>query len=125
MKLTRLSLIYLTSYLSIGGILFLADPSLGLKLFLSTGSYDLITLRLLGVFLLSLAMVVAGIYYYKTENLYPVTLLVRVFIFTSLIFFYSHTQDPLFLVLMGIVGLGMLLTGVSYFKERGAHSKKE
>lgn len=124
MKLTRLSLIYLTSYLSIGGILFLADPSLGLKLFLSTGSYDSITLRLLGVFLVSLAMVVAGIYYYKTENLYPVTLLVRVFIFTSLIFFYSHTHDPLFLVLMGIVGLGMLLTGVSYFKERGAPSKK-
>jgi hypothetical protein len=118
MKLTRLSLIYLVTYLCIGGIAFMANPSLALKLFFSTGTYDLLTLRLLGVPLFSLGLTVVGIYYYKAEDLYPVTLWVRSFIFSAFVVFYIHTGDPLYLTLICIVGLGMLMTGVAYWRER-------
>jgi RsiW-degrading membrane proteinase PrsW (M82 family) len=117
MKLTRLSLFYLISYLTIGGILLTAAPGFALKIFLSNGNYTWMILRLLGVFFISLAMVMAGIVYYKTEALYPVTVLVRLFIISSLLIFYYHTKDNMFLVLTGVVGLGIILTGTSFLIE--------
>jgi hypothetical protein len=118
MKLTRLSLLYLITYLTIGGVLLMAVPEFALKIFLSNGNYSQVILRVLGLFLLSLAMVIAGIYYYQAKALYPVTVLVRIFILTTLLFFYYFTKDNMFLVLSGLVGLGIVLTGTSYLLER-------
>jgi len=101
-----------------GGVLFMVAPGFALKIFLSNGNYPEIILRLLGVFFLSLAIVITGIVYYKTEVLYPVTLIVRLFIISALQFFYYYSKDNMFLMLTGVVGLGILLTGISYLVER-------
>ena len=39
-----------------------------------------------------------------------------------LLFFYFTTQNPLFLVLLGIVVLDVLLTGANYLSERRART---
>jgi hypothetical protein len=54
------------------------------------------------------------------EVLYPTALLVRAAILAVLIALHLSSRDPFFLVLVGIVGLGVVLTGFSYLSERRA-----
>jgi hypothetical protein len=118
MRKTRVSLFYLAGYLSFGGLGLLFFPGPSLRLFLSTGDYSVPMVRLVGVLLLSLAIIVVQVIRHRAEALYPTTLLVRFVILAVLVWLYFSTVDPLFLVLTGIVGLGVLLTGFSYLRER-------
>jgi len=53
--------------------------------------------------------------------LYPTTLVVRVFFLVVFAYLYLTSSDPFFLVVFGIVALGVILTGYSYLTERGTH----
>ena len=118
MKRTHLSLYYLVSYLTGGGVALIVAPQLFVKLLFSNGDYNDVTLRFLGILLISLAIIVAQIIRRKVEVLYPTTLLVRIFICAGLIGLYVSSQDPLFLTLLVIVGLGVALTGTSYYLDK-------
>ncbi len=118
MRRTRLSLFYLASYLSFGGVGLLFFPLPSLRLFLSTGDYPLPMVRLVGVLLLSLAIIVIQLIRHRAEVLYPTTLLVRAVILAALVWIYFSSLDPLFLVLTAIVGVGVLITGLSYLTEK-------
>jgi hypothetical protein len=50
--------------------------------------------------------------------MYPATLIIRPFILACLAAFYWLTRDPLFLVLLAIVGFGFVLTLTSYLLDR-------
>ena len=118
MSRTKLSLYYLAGYLITGGLGFLLVPDIALKLFLSTGNYDDIMIRFVGLLLLSLGIVIAQVIRFELLQLYPTTLIVRSIILISLVWFYFETRDPLMLVLLGIVGLGFILTLTSYLLDR-------
>ncbi len=120
MNRTRLSLYYLCSYLLIGGFVLLFFPAEGLKLLMSNGSYDDIFSRVAGMLLAGLGMTVLGIILTRSEAMYPVTLIVRAFFLAGFAVFYWLTGDPLFLVLLAIVGLGFALTLTSYRLDRSA-----
>lgn len=66
-------------------------------------------------------MIVVQIIRHRLEMLYLTTLFVRAFIVLSLSGLYVYSRDPLFLVLIALVGLGMILTGTSYLFDRRAH----
>ena len=117
MNRTRLSLYYLCSYLLIGGLVLLFFPNEGLKLLLSNGDYGNVFPRVAGMLLTGLGMTVFGIIKVRAEALYPATLLVRAFFLACLTAFFFITRDPLFLVLLAIVGLGFVLTGLIYLTE--------
>ena len=117
MDKTRLSLFYLVSYLTFGGIGLLVAPRFAAALLGSTGDYPEVLLRAIGMFLLGLAMIVAQIIRKRIDALYPTTLLVRAFFCVCLVVFYGMSRDPLFLVLFGIVALGFVITGTSYLRE--------
>jgi hypothetical protein len=51
-------------------------------------------------------------------ELYPATPFIRVYFIVCIGTFYTMTRDPLFLHLVGIVGLGFVLTLVSYLLDR-------
>jgi len=118
MTRTRMSLYYLCSYLLIGGFVLLFFPDEGLKLLLSNGDYGDVFPRVGGMLLAGLGMTVLGIILTRSEALYPVTLAVRAFFLIGFTAFYWLTRDPLFLVLLAIVGLGFVLTSVSYLLDR-------
>ncbi len=118
MNRTRLSLWYLASYLWVGGISFLLLPQLSAMLFQSNGHYPDVMLRAVGMFMISLGIIVVQVIRHRVEVLYPTTLLARVPICISLVAFFIMTKDPLFLVLCAIVGLGVLFTGFNYFREK-------
>ena len=75
-------------------------------------------LRLAGMFLLGLGIIVVQLIRLRNEALYPTTLVVRAFFCVCISVFYLMSGDPLFLMMLGIVGLGLLLTGSCYLVDR-------
>jgi hypothetical protein len=124
MKKTRLSLYYLAGYLLVAGVALIFVPQFALKLLLSNGSYGDIFPRLTGILLLSLGILIVQFIRLRVEVMYSTTLIVRALILITLVGLYIISHDPFFLVLVGVVGLGFVLTGISYLQDRqsGAHS---
>ena len=120
MRWTRLSFFYLVGYLTVGGLGLLFAPALALQLLGATGTYPPVLVRFMGSLLLALGILVAQIMRHRVEALYPTTLVVRVVLVTTLVALYVASRDPLFLVLTGIVGLGMALTTTGFVVDRRA-----
>jgi uncharacterized protein YjeT (DUF2065 family) len=120
MRWTRLSFFYLIGYLSVGGLGLLVAPELALRLLGATASYPAVLVRLLGAFMVALALLVGQIVRYRVEVLYPTTLIVRIVLLGMIVGLYFESRDPLFLVLSGIVALGMLLTTAGLLTDRRA-----
>ena len=118
MKNTRLSLFYLGSYLTVIGFGLLFAPHGTLKLLQSNGDYGDIFPRVAGMLMSGLGLSVFGMIRARSSELYPATLLMRVYFIACIVAFYAMTGDPLFLVLVGIVGLGFGLTLFSYLTDR-------
>lgn len=89
-----------------------------MKLLLAQGSYHDLMLRMIGTFMLALAVIVLQIIRHRVMVLYPTTLVVRAGLLVGLAVFFALYQDPFLIVLMAIVGLGFLLTLGSYLGER-------
>ena len=123
MRWTRLSFAYLIGYLAFGGMGLLAAPALAIGLLGSNATYPAALLRLLGGFMIALAVIVLQIARTRTERLYPTTLLVRVVLLSTVVAGYFESRDPMFLVLSAIVGLGMMLTAAGYVADRKARSE--
>jgi len=118
MRRTNLSLIYVATYLLGAGIFLLLAPRLALQLLLSTGDYGEILPQLTGLLLVGLGILVAQIIRYRVAALYPATLAVRLVFCVGFIALYTRSRDPLFLVLLAVVGLGVLVTSVCYILDR-------
>ncbi len=118
MNRTRLSLFYLATYLPIAGVALLVAPDFATKLLLSNRTYDDVFTRLTGAVLLAVAVLIIQIIRYRVEPLYPWTVLVRIGLLAVFVFLFVRTSDPFFVVLFAIVGLGVALTGTSYYLDR-------
>ena len=118
MHRTRLSLYYLASYLTFGGLGFLAAPQEMLSLFFCNGSYSDVMVRFVGALLLALGIVVIQVIRYHLSQLYFTTLLVRSIILSTMLALYFSSRDPLMITLSVIVGLGLALTLSGYIVDR-------
>jgi hypothetical protein len=114
---TRLSLYYLAGYLLIIGLGLLFAPDRTLHLLDSNGHYGEVFPRLTGMLMSGLGLNIAGMIRARTQALYPATLVVRGYFVLCLVVFYWLAQDPFFLVLLGIVLVGMVLTMSSYVRD--------
>ena len=114
MHRTNLSLIYVATYLLASGIFLLFAPRLALRLLLSTGDYGEILPRLTGLLLLGLGILVLQIVRQRLSALYATTLAVRALFCVGFLVLYAVSHDPLFLVLLAVVGIGVVATSVSY-----------
>jgi hypothetical protein len=117
---TRLSLYYLAAYLLVGGFALLLAPRQTLTLLLSNGHYGEVLPRLAGMLMSGLGMAIAGIIRARAQALYPATLLVRGYFIVCLVSLYWMAKDPLFLVILGVVAIGGVLTLTSYLTERAS-----
>jgi hypothetical protein len=124
MNKTRLSLYYLAGYLLLGGFALLLVPRQTLRVLLASGDYGEIFPRLSGMLMSGLGMTVAGIIRARAEVLYPATLLVRLYFMACLATLYFAAGDPLFLVILAVVAIGVVLTLTSYLSDRGARGRR-
>ena len=118
MNRTRTSLYYLASYLIVIGLALLLVPTQTLRFLLSNGDYGEIVPRLAGMFMSGLGMNIAGIIRARAQALYPGTLVVRSYFIVCLLALYGSSKDPLFLVILGIVLVGVAFTLTSYLMDR-------
>ncbi len=118
MSRTRLSLFYLGSYLFIIGIGLLFAPRETLKILQSNGDYGDVFPRVAGMLMSGLGLSIFGMIRARSSELYPATLFIRVYFIACIGAFYAMTRDPLFLLLIGIVGLGFVLTLSSHLLDR-------
>ena len=115
---TRTSLYYVAAYLTLPGIGLAVAPQLVLRMLLSTGDYDDVFVRFSGILMLGLGIVVIQLIRHDASALYPTTLVVRAIFWVAVAGLYFSTRDPFFLVVLGVVGAGMLWTGISYYRDR-------
>jgi hypothetical protein len=118
MRRTRTSLYYVIGYLIPGGLGLLVAPPLALNLLFSSGSYGDVMPRLVGLMMVALGAFVVQIVRRKVEVMYLTALMVRSAMLPVLLSFYLMSRDPLFLTLFGIVGVGVVYTGTSYWLDR-------
>jgi hypothetical protein len=118
MKWTRYSLVYLASYLSMTGAAFVLVPRRALDLLLATGTYDDVFVRFVGAFMIALGTIVVQIIRHRLEVLYTTTLAIRAFFLAVIAGLYLETRDRMFLVVFGVVALGVALTLTGYLVER-------
>lgn len=114
MRRTNLSLIYVATYLLAAGAFLVVAPRLALQLLLSSGDYGEIFPRLGGLLLLGLGIIVVQIVRHRVAALYLTTLAVRGVFCVGFVVLYALSRDPLFLVLLGVVGIGVVATSISY-----------
>jgi len=110
MNRTRLSLYYLAGYLLVIGVGLLLVPDGTLRLLRSNGHYGESFPRLGGMLMSGLGLNIAGIIRARAQALYPATLAVRAYFVVCLVSFYGFARDPFFMVLLGVVVVGMTLT---------------
>jgi hypothetical protein len=118
MRRTKLSLYYLATYLTTTGLGLMLVPDLTLSLLFSNRRYDDIFVRFSGGLMFALGLIVIQVIRKRIEVLYPMTLVIRSFLIPLGVFLYFKSKDPLFLVVLAVVSLGMVLTGISYFRDR-------
>jgi hypothetical protein len=117
MRRTNLSLIYVATYLLTSGAFLVLAPRVALHLLLSSGDYGEIFPRLGGLLLLGLGIIVAQIVRHRVTALYLTTLAVRGIFCVGFVVLYALSHDPLFLVLLGVVGIGVVATSLSYLMD--------
>ena len=118
MKRTHMSLYYLIGYLIPGGIALLTFPQLTLKLFFSNTDYGDVLPRFVGMLMLALGIIVLQAVRHRLEVLYPTALIARSGMLPIMLGLYLYSGDPLFITLLVVVGIGVVLTGVSYWLDR-------
>ena len=91
---------------------------MALRLMASNADYGDVLPRALGMMMCGLAIIVANIIRLRADALYPVTLMVRGFFAPCLVALYFYSRDPFFLVILGIMGLGVVFTGTCYLLDR-------
>ncbi len=118
MSKMRISLAYLAAYLTVIGLALLFAPRPTLEILQSNGDYGDIFPRVAGMLMSGLGIAVVGMIKENTAVLYPATLGIRIFFLVCIGAFYVMSADPLFLVLLAIVGLGFILTLGGFLADR-------
>ncbi len=104
----RLTFIYLSTYLLLGGVGLLIFPALTLRLMQSNGTYGDVMPRVVGMFMLAVGGLIFQFVRAQDYRYYLYSAVARTFIVLVLTTLYVRSHDPLFLVLDAIVLVGLL-----------------
>lgn len=118
---TRLSLIYPASVLFLAGIGLFAAPHRVLPLLGSPLGFDLLGFQLAGMFMVVLSIFVAQTVRHAWSAMYVWTVYLRLGMATCFAWLFIRTEDPVFIVLIGILSVGIALTLVGIAIDRRRH----
>jgi len=118
----KLTLVYVATYLFIGGAGFAFLPAMTLALFLSNGDYGDVMPRAMGMFMLLASGLVINIIRFEEYRFYGYAILARSLIVLFLVYLYLKSLDPMFIVINAIVLVGLIPSWIVWLKERSAHA---
>jgi pimeloyl-ACP methyl ester carboxylesterase len=120
----RLSLYYVATYLTTAGLGMTFAPQLTLDWMFSNGRYELVFVRMCGLFVLGLAAIVIATIRHRLVALYPTIIGVRVGFCAGYVVLYTQTRDPFFLATLAIVGAGLVARSIAFAIDRHARSPR-
>lgn len=110
---TRICLWYVVGYLVITGGALLVAPKAGLQLMLSTVDYGEVMPRWVGMMSLALGALIGQTVRHRLKVLYPLGFFMPAAMLIGFVGLYQQSEDPLFLTVVAVVGVGVVLTGAS------------
>ena len=113
----KVTWIYLTTYLCIGGIGFAFIPDMTLKLFLSNGDYGNIMPRVAGIFMIALGGLIGTMTYNNDLRYYSYSVFIRTGLVAFFVWLFIISSDPLFIVILAIVLIGLLPSWYLYLSQ--------
>lgn len=118
MSFKKITWTYLYSYLLAGGFGFAFFPAITLKLFFSNGDYGDIMPRVVGMFMLALGGLIATMTLNNDLRYYLYSVFIRLGMVAFIVWLYSVSHDPLFIVILVIVLIGLLPSLFISIKEK-------
>ena len=112
------SLYYPAFYLTTTGLALVLAPDVALKLLFSSGHYGDVMPRMAGAVIVALGMIVIQVIRQRAESLYPTLVAARVMLCTVWMGLYLYRRDPFFLIVFGVVAVGMVWTAVGLVLDR-------
>jgi len=120
---TRLCLLYVAAYLIISGIALLIAPEVALRFMFSNTDYGVAMPRWVGMLSVALGALVSQVVRHRLAVLYPLGFFMPAAMVVGFAGLYLQSSNPLFLVVLGVVGVGVVATGISLSLER--HSGRQ
>lgn len=93
-------------------------PATDAEALLFNTDYGDVLPRFVGMLMLALGIIVLQAVRHRLDVLYPTALIVRSGVLPIMLGLYLYSGDPLFITLLVVVGIGVVLTGVSYWLDR-------
>jgi len=115
---TRRCLAYVAAYLILSGLALAIAPEASLRLMFATGDYGPVMPRWVGMMSLALGTVITQAVRRQLSVLYPLGFFMPAAMMPGLYGLYVLSDDPLFLTLLAVVGVGVLMTGASLIVDR-------
>jgi hypothetical protein len=109
---------FVASYLFLTGLGLLVAPVATLQLMGSSVDYGSIMPRWVGMFSVALAAVISQVLRHKLTVLYPLGFLMPGAMLFGFLALYFKSGDKLFLVVAGVVAVGVGATGVSLWHDK-------
>lgn len=110
---TRICLCYVVGYLVLTGAALLIAPAASLHLMLSTVDYGAVMPRWVGMMSLALGALIGQAVRHRLKVLYPLGFFMPAAMLFGFVGLYKQSEDPLFLSVAAVVGVGVVLTGTS------------
>ena len=119
---TRVSLVFVASYLLLTGLGLLVAPRATLQLLGSSVDYGAVMPRWVGMLSVALAAVVGQVLRHRLIVLYPLEFLMPGAMLFGFVALFIQSGDRMFLVIAAVVSVGVATTGVSLWLDR-LHAK--
>ena len=120
---TRLCLLYVAGYLILSGIALLIAPEAAMTIMFSNTDYGIAMPRWVGMLSVALGALVGQTVRHRLAVLYPLGFFMPAAMMVGFAGLYLQSSNPLFLVVFGVVGVGVVATGISLFLERRSRRK--
>jgi uncharacterized protein YjeT (DUF2065 family) len=117
-KMRRWTLTYLVTYLVGAGLGFSFLPEFTMDALQSNGEYGDVMPRVVGMIMLGLGTLIFTILRNEDWKYYVVSIWVRTWIVAFLFYVYAISDDPMFLVINGVVLVGLIPSYVVHFRRR-------
>jgi len=115
---TRVSLGFVAMYLGVTGLGLLVAPQAALRLMGSTADYGATMPRWVGMFSVALAAVIVQVLRHRLTVLYPLGFFMPGAMLFGFAALFVQSGDALFLVVAGVVSVGVAITGASLWLDR-------
>ena len=114
----RLCIWYVAGYLVLSGLALLISPRVALAAMLSNTDYGNVMPRWVGMLSVAMGTLVGQIVRLRIAALYPLSFFMPAAMLVGFVGLYLQSEDPLFLAVSAVVGIGVLATGTSMLFER-------